>query len=450
MRTLFGGSASLRMVPGSVRTGGQFTRSTGTLPTQINNKMKTLIKSINPSPLRCGFFTLAIALWWFALSPPLKAVDCPNDCSGAFGNTGLGINALDSVNGGAGGINNTAVGQNALTADTIGYYNVAIGSGALASNTSGNFNMAIGAEALKQNNGDFNLAIGFRVGFMNTTGSSLTGIGAAALRNNTTGSNDTAIGANAMRENSIGDDNTAIGSSALSTNVQGNLNAAVGFEALMNNSTGFHNTACGAGALLGNTTGAFNIAVGSFAGANLTTGYDNIDVGSAGFAGEHDTIRIGSTNGIATFIDGIYGVVAGGPTLPVYVNSGGQLSTNTSSRRFKKEIKPMDRVSEAILALKPVTFHYKTDSKGTPQFGLIAEEVAEVNPDLVVRDKEGKPYSVRYDQINAMLLNEFLKEHRKVERQDRKAQAQQEEIDVLKAELKEQKAQIQKVNARLV
>jgi hypothetical protein len=127
MRTLFGGSAFLRMVPGSVRTGGQFTRSTGTLLTQINNKMKTLIKSTNRSPLRCGFLTLAIALCWFALSPPLKAVDCPNDCSGAFGNTGLGINALDSVDTSHGGINNTAVGQNALTADTIGYYNVAIG-----------------------------------------------------------------------------------------------------------------------------------------------------------------------------------------------------------------------------------------------------------------------------------------------------------------------------------
>jgi hypothetical protein len=345
------------------------------------------------------------------------------------------------------------VGQNALTADTIGYYNVAIGSGALASNTSGNFNMAIGAEALKQNNGDFNLAIGFRVGFMNTTGSSLTGIGAAALRNNRTGFNNTAIGADAMRENTIGQQNTAIGASALSGNVQGNLNTAAGYQALLNNTTGIHNTAFGAGALLGNTTGGFNIAVGAFAGANLTTGYDNIEIGAAGFPGEHNTIRIGSTNGIATFIDGIYGVQEPGPALAVYVNSGGQLGTAMSSRRFKQQIKPMDRASEAILALNPVTFYYKSDATNTPEFGLIAEEVADVNPDLVVRDKEGKPYSVRYDQVNAMLLNEFLKEHGKVEQQECKIREQDatitqlsKDLQTVLARLKEQDSKIQKVS----
>jgi hypothetical protein len=391
-----------------------------------------------------GFAPLALA--WFALSPPLKAVDCPNDCSGAFGNTGLGINALDSVDTSHGGINNTAVGQNALTADTVGYYNVAIGSNALASNIAGNFNMAIGAEALKQNNADFNLAIGFRTGYMNTTGTHLTGIGAAALRNNTTGSNDTAIGSDAMRENSIGDNNTAIGSSALSTNSQGNVNTAVGSEALMNNNTGIHNTAIGAGALLGNTTGGFNIAIGSFAGANLTTGYDNIDIGHSGFPGEHDTIRIGTSNGIATFIDGIYGVQEPGPAVAVYVSSGGQLGTAASSRRFKKEIRRMDKASEAILALKPVTFYYKNDATNTPAFGLIAEEVADVNPDLVVRDKEGKPFSVRYDQVNAMLLNEFLKEHAKVEQLKKDFESriaeQQKQIEALTAGL-------QKVSANL-
>src|SRR6266496_1453896 len=153
-------------------------------------KMKTLISSVNRSPLRCGFFTLAIALCWFALSPPLKA-QCPSNC-GAGGNTAVGVNALDSV---TTGINNTAVGLNALTDDTAGQYNVAIGSGALANNVIGNFNMAIGTEALLNNTANFNLAIGFRVGFMNTTGSHLTGIGAAALRNNTTGGFNTAIGA---------------------------------------------------------------------------------------------------------------------------------------------------------------------------------------------------------------------------------------------------------------
>ena len=185
-------------------------------------------------------------------------------------------------------------------------------------------------------------------------------------------------------------------------------------------------------------------------------GSDNIDIGSPGLPGEHDTIRIGSTNGIATFIDGIYGINVRGPNLQVYVNSGGQLGTNTSSRRFKEEIKPMDRVSEAILALKPVTFHYKTDAKGTAQFGLIAEEVAEVNPDLVVPDKEGKPYSVCYDQVNAMLLNEFLKEHRRVQelestlaRQETSAARQQAAIVVQQKQIDALTAGLQKVSAQL-
>jgi len=308
------------------------------------------------------------------------------------------------------------VGASALESNNVGGYNVAVGGLALAANTSGQQNMAIGAEALAHNIASFNLAIGFRVGFMNTTGTNLTGIGAAALRNNTIGSDNTAIGTQALFSNTNADRNTAIGSQSL-TNNNATSNMAVGYQALLSNNTGAHNTACGIGALDSNTSGGFNIAIGSFAGANLTTGWNNIDIGSSGFPGEHNTIRISVANGIATFIDGIYGVNIAGPTLPVFVSSGGQLGTFTSSRRFKKEIKPMDEVSEAILALKPVTFHYKTDSKETPQFGLIAEEVAEVNPDLVVRDKEGKPYSVRYDQVNAMLLNEFLKEHKTVQEQ---------------------------------
>jgi hypothetical protein len=187
--------------------------------------------------------------------------------------------------------------------------------------------------------------------------------------------------------------------------------------------------------------------LGNGAGGNLTTGSNNIDIGNAGIAGESDTIRIGGSQ-TKTFIAGIdiTGVNEGSPTA-VFINTAtGQLGTVSSSRRFKKEIKPMDQTSEAILALKPVTFEYKSDSTGTPQFGLIAEEVAEVNPDLVVRDENGEIYTVRYDAVNAMLLNEFLKEHRKVEQLKRdfesKLAEQQKQIEALTAGL-------QKVNAQL-
>ena len=162
-----------------------------------------------------------------------------------------------------------------------------------------------------------------------------------------------------------------------------------------------------------------------------------------------------------TWVGNVYATTTvSGTTLPVIVSDTGQLGTVVSSERFKKDIATMEKASEAILSLRPVTFHYKTDTKGTEQFGLIAEEVAKANPALVLPDKEGKPYTVRYDAVNAMLLNEFLKEHRTVEelqatvaqqRKDSEATAarQQKEIEVLTASLKEQASQIQKVSAQL-
>jgi hypothetical protein len=165
-----------------------------------------------------------------------------------------------------------------------------------------------------------------------------------------------------------------------------------------------------------------------------------------GLASEVGTIRIGTQIVHSrTFIAGISGVNEGGTGIStVYINSAGQLGTTPppSSRRFKKEIKSMDNASEAVLALKPVTFRYKEDAKDTPQFGLIAEEVADVNPDLVIRDPDGKPYTVRYEAVNAMLLNEFLKEHKKVEEL-------QGTVAALAKTVKEQAAQIQKVSAQL-
>ena len=262
--------------------------------------------------------------------------------------------------------------------------------------------------------------------------------------NNTTGNNNSATGSNALAANTTGNINTATGSNALTGNTTGTQNTASGFKALAANTTGSFNTAEGVGALALNTTGDNNIALGNSAGVKLTTGSNNIDIGALGAAGEADTIRIGGgTIQNRTFIAGIRGVTTGvANAIPVVIDSAGQLGTMSSSRRFKKEIKPMDRASEVILALKPVTFHYKSDKAGTPQFGLIGEEVAEVNPDLVVHNENGEIYTVRYDAVNAMLLNEFLKAHRRMEEQDKR-------IEELTAQVKQQAAQIQKVSAQL-
>src|SRR4029077_1866655 len=250
--------------------------------------------------------------------------------------------------------------------------------------------------------------------FRNTTGFSNTATGFSALYKNTAGVSNTATGFQALYNNVQGNDSTAMGYQAL-FNADHGANTAMGVQALYNNTNGMFNTAVGIQALSSNTTGSYNVAVGSGAGTNLTTGSNNVDIDHPGFAGEHDTIRIGNIDHIATFIGGIYAVNEGSPALPVYVSSSGQLGTVPSSRRFKDAIKSMDEASEAILALKPVTFQYKSDKTNTPQFGLIAEQVAEVNPDLVVRDENGAIYTVRYDAVNAMLLSEFLKEHKRVQ-----------------------------------
>ena len=249
--------------------------------------------------------------------------------------------------------------------------------------------------------------------------------------------------------------NTAIGGYALSSNTIGGCNTATGTNALRFNATGMDNTANGVQALENLTTGSTNIAMGYCAGMNLTTGDRNIDIGNPGAASDAATIRIGNALiQTATFIAGIREkTTANANAIPVVIDSYGQLGTTSSSRRFKDEIKPMNQTSEAILRLKPATFHYKSDSTGTPQFGLIAEEVAEVNPDLVVRDDKGEIYTVRYDAVNAMLLNEFLKEHRKVEAQEATITELKKDfraaIAKLNARLKEQDSKIQKVSAQV-
>jgi hypothetical protein len=331
---------------------------------------------------------------------------------------------------------NTAEGQKALFSLTTGAANTAVGWFSLQSLTTGSFNTATGAGALLLNTADNNTAFG-----------------AAALLSNTMGLNNTATGVSALANNTIGTSNTATGFNALFTNAIGNANTAFGDRALVQNTTGTNNTANGQGALGFNTTGTANTALGAQAGSNVTTANAVIAIGIAG-----------ENVSNSCYIGQIFGVTSSGGTA-VFINSAGKLGTATSSRRFKEEIKPMDKASEALLALKPVTFHYKKDidPQGIAQFGLVAEDVEAVNPDLVVRDNEGKVNSVRYDAVNAMLLNEFLKEHRKVQEQDRELHEQAATIAQLKstvaqqqkgmeavvAHIKEQAAQIQKVSAQL-
>jgi hypothetical protein len=385
-----------------------------------------------------------------------------SDTAASF-NTGVGAGtlALNTAD------ENTATGTGALLSNTTGTGNTANGAFALVSNSTGDRNTAIGDKALQSNTtGNVNTADGFQALFRNTTGTENTATGYNALANNTIASKNTADGSQALIENTSGEQNTATGYGALSSNTTGigntasgvlaltlnttdSFNTAIGDRALQSHSTGGGNTAIGYSALLNNTTGDDNTAIGTNAGFGLTTGSNNIYINNSG-EDESNTIRIGSGH-TATFIAGIKGVNEGSPAAVFINTSTGQLGTTppSSSRRFKKEIKPMDKASEAVLGLKPVTFHYKSDTKGTPQFGLIAEEVAEVNPDLVVRDENGEIYTVRYDAVNAMLLNEFLKEHRKNEEQEKTIAELKSGMTALAATVKEQAAQIQKVSSQL-
>jgi hypothetical protein len=356
---------------------------------------------------------------------------------------------------------NAAVGAFALYNNTTGLRNTAIGYDALFSNTEGGGNSANGDEALNSNTtGGLNTANGLGALYSNSTGSFNTATGAAALSDNTTGDFNTANGSQALPSNTTGTSNTAIGFDALFSNTEGDGNTAVGTlsdfpstsAALGSNIDGAYNTAIGRGALNNNITGDSNTALGNSAGGAVVTASNVICVGA-------DVAGADVSN--TTWIGNIYGATTqNATTAPVIVSADGQLGTVVSSERFKKDIATMNSASEAILSLRPVTFHYKTDTKGTPQFGLIAEEVARVNPALVLPDKEGKPYTVRYDAVNAMLLNEFLKEHKTVQEQgatitrqrkdfETAIAQQQREIEALTATVKRQAEQIQKVGAQL-
>jgi Chaperone of endosialidase len=419
-----------------------------------------LRNSLNLSPLR-AFLLIPLVLACFVLSPHARAV-CQEGCL-TNSNTVLGEDALFSL---TTGLNNTAIGFHALLNNTTGPNNTAIGFQALYSNTTGSQNTAIGFNALHDSTGSDNTAVGY-LALMNTTGPYNTAVGSRALANSTGGNANTAIGWLALENNTTGSDNTGCGVKALWNNTGGLYNTAIGTGALAGNRTGFSNTAVGFSALplnnaandntaigveaLLRNTGSSNIALGFQAGSNLTTGNNNIDIGHPGIRGESNTIRIGTRQThTTTVIAGIRDItVTDG--VAVMIDANGRMGTLTSSARFKEAIKPMDKASEAIFSLKPVTFRYKheLDSAGIPQFGLVAEEVEKVNPDLVARDAEGKAYTVRYEAVNAMLLNEFLKEHRKVGEEAEINRQQQASIARLEAIVKEQALQIQKVTAQL-
>jgi hypothetical protein len=358
----------------------------------------------------------------FASLRPAEAVDPPPDGGYPRGNTAEGSQALLSL---TDGTHNTAVGENALGETTGGNNNTATGFFALRNNRGGDLNTATGALALHDNAfGKENTATGFQ-----------------ALHNNTNGDSNTATGINALSLNTTSDDNSAFGSAALYRNTTGRFNSATGSGALFSNTKGDFNSAIGSAALQSNTIGNFNVALGDNAGSGVITADDVICIGHA-VAGVNvsGTCFIGNIRGVTT---------QNANALPVVIDGAGQLGTVASSERFKKDIAIMGQASEGILSLRPVTFHYKTDGENTPQFGLIAEEVAKVNPALVVPDKEGKPYTVRYDAVNAMLLNEFLKEHRKNEEQEKTIAELKSGMTALAATVKEQASQIQKVSAQL-
>jgi len=346
------------------------------------------------------------------------------------GNGNSAAENVDALNLSTTGSNNTAHGWFSLFSNTAGLSNTADGFEALYSNTTGSANTAIGVSALVSNTTGFgNTAIGGLPLFSNTAGNDNTALGNGSLFSNTTGSENTAVGFQALVANTTRDSNTAVGSQALLTNTTGTNNTALGAHALVNNVNGANNTALGISALSA-ATGSGNIGVGDSAGGFVTTANHVICIGSFG-QNVSDSCFIGNI----TFqpSEGV----------PVLIDAGDKLGTPVSSGRFKDDIRPMAKASEALYAFRPVTFRYKKeiDPKGKSQFGLVAEEVEKVNPDLVVRDKEGKPYSVRYDAVNAMLLNEFLKEHKRVEKL---AAA----LEAVNKRLNEQDTKIQKVRAQ--
>ena len=359
------------------------------------------------------------------------------------------------------GIDNTGIGYGALNRLTSGNYNTANGFQALYSNLSGDYNTASGVNALLYNtSGSNNTASGYGALFNNTSGMQNVANGFQSLYSNTVGINNSANGYQALFANTTGIQNTANGTRALFSNTSGQYNAADGIQALFSNANGMRNTASGADALFNNTSGINNIGVGYQAGQNLITGNTNIYIGNQGTGenfspAENYTIRIGTINNdtnlgpiiASTYIAGIYeNVNYIGAPVPVYVDAGGHLGIQPSSARYKQNIQSMADASDVLLSLRPVKYQYKPglDPKGIPQFGLVAEEVDKVDPDLVVHDQQHGIYTVRYEAVNAMLLNEFLKQHQEIASLKEKAAR----VDSLESRLNELQALVKQLAAQ--
>lgn len=332
---------------------------------------------------------------------------------------------------------NTATGSYALQHNSSGVNDVADGAFALQDNTGGSYNTAVGTSAMQNNTtGNYNTAVGDEALFVNSSGYNNTVVGYEALLSNTTGAYNTATGNQALYTNTMGYENLAAGNRALYSNTTGIDNNATGAGALYSNTTGSYNTADGYDALTNNGTGGNNIAIGYEAGYNLTGSY-NIDIGNIGATSDSGTIRIGTpgtqTSFYAAGIDGV--TVSGG--VEVFINSSGQLGTVNSSLRFKEDVHDMGDASSAILRLRPVTYRYKqpyADGSKPIDYGLIAEEVAEVYPDLVVRGADGQIQTVQYQKLTPMLLNELQKQHQLLEQMGKTMAQQQETIRRLKTQ----------------
>jgi hypothetical protein len=372
-------------------------------------------------------------------------VPATNDTSTTDGlfNTGMGTGALGGptpVN--LTGSDNTAVGFQALFSNTTGSFNTAAGFKALVANTTGSNNTGLGLHALWSNTtGNENTASGVNALLYNTSGYDNTASGVNALLSNTSGYDNTASGFQSLYSNTTGDYNTAAGYQALYSN-NGYSNTASGYEALYSN-TGSSNTATGVHALANSTTGSNNTGIGYHAGVNLTTGSNNIDIGSPGTAGDNNLIRLGvQGTQTATFIAGIYGHSLTGSE--VVVTSSGELGVVSSSERFKTAIAPMGSNTEKLGQLRPVTFKLKADATGTRQYGLIAEEVAKVYPELVIRNEAGRIDGIRYDELAPMLLNEVQKQAAEIRALKVQAQA----VGEMQKQLAEMHAALAKLQNR--
>jgi len=363
-------------------------------------------------------------------------------------------------------LDNLFGGYQAFNSNSTGTLNSAVGISALYSNTTGSANSAFGLSALYHNvSGQSNNAFGWGALFSNVNGWENSAFGQDALFFNTSGSDNSAFGEVALQSNTTGSENSAFGHFTMLKNTTGTYNSAFGYGALGSNTTGWGNSALGVGALGGVTTGNYNIGLGQQAGSSLDIGNYNIDIGNAGAAGEYNTIRIGTQGTvfgglgqIATYIAGINGVTTGLAGAAVVVDANGQLGTISSSRRYKEDIRPMGEASDRLYQLRPVTFRYKTaDAQGQKplQFGLVAEEVAEAFPDLVVPGKDGQPQTVAYHVLPAMLLNELQKEHREVLAQQEQLVAQGRLIDDVNgkvaelAQLKQRVAELTALRAQI-